>query len=214
MTESATGSRDGSPSATPSRTPSDRAGASRRALAPTELAAWLEAHSGELAGRWYEHVSAGDDRWSSEVAELLQEFLALLVGLIPGCLGPYREQVEPLWREASELYGNVGTARGLAAGEIIEEFQYLREALIRSVHRTPPGGRTASLGLRDTLRLNRIVDSGVTHASVGHTDALFFALFQGSGVPEGPTPELLDEVRQQLGCIRKDHAELESLLRD
>jgi hypothetical protein len=46
---------------------------------------------------------------------------------------------------------------------------------------------------------------GVTHASVGHTDALFFSLFEGSGIPEAPpTAELVDELRQELEGIRQE----------
>ncbi len=65
------------------------------------------------------------------------------------------------------------------------------------------------MGLRDVLRLNRAVDVLVTHASVGHTDALFFALFQSSGVPERLSDDVRYEIRLQLERIR---AGLEEIL--
>jgi len=37
---------------------------------------------------------------------------------------------------------------------------------------------------------------------VGHTDALFFALFQGSGVPERLSDDVRYEIRNQLEAIR------------
>lgn len=113
-----------------------------------------------------------------------------------------------LWRQTAELYGNVGAMRGLAAGEIIEEFQVLRDSLIRLLYADPPPGGLPRVSLREVLRLNRFVDRGVTHASIGHTDSLFFAHFQGTGVPEKLTPDLVDEVRRQLSGIEVEYEAL------
>ncbi len=136
---------------------------------------------------------------------LLEEFLGLLVGMLPTVLGPHRDQAEPLWIRAAELFGATAARRGLAAGEVIEEFQILREAVIRFLYQEPPVSGGARLSLRDVLRLNRAIDRGVTHASVGHTDALFFALFEGSGIPDTPpNGRLVDEVRSQLDELRHD----------
>ena len=111
-------------------------------------------------------------------------FCGLLTRMLPGALGPLREHVEPLWLQTAELFGSVAAQRGLAAGEALDEFQILREVLIRELYADPPAGGRVPLSLRDLLRLNRVIDRGVTQAGVGHADALFFALFQGSGVPE------------------------------
>jgi hypothetical protein len=54
--------------------------------------------------------------------------------------------------------------------------------------------------------LNRFLDSGVTHASIGHTDGLFFALFEGSGVSTVPTAKLVAELDEQLECIEVEWA--------
>ena len=87
----------------------------------------------------------------------------------------------------------------------MEEFQLLREAVIRLLYQDPPLGGRVPLSLREVLRLNRAIDRGVTHASVGHTDAMFFSLFEGSGIPEVPPAEdLVIEVKTQLEVIRKD----------
>ena len=62
----------------------------------------------------------------------------------------------------------------------------------------------ATLSLSEAVRLNRFLDSGVTHASIGHTDALFFAMFQGSGVPKLPPAELIAEVEEQLLALDRE----------
>ena len=42
----------------------------------------------------------------------------------------------------------------------------------------------------------------MTAASVGHTDALFFALFQSSGLPQRMSDDLRYEMREQLQVLR------------
>jgi len=46
----------------------------------------------------------------------------------------------------------------------------------------------------------------VTHASIGHTDGLFFALFHGSGVSTVPTEKLVVELEAQLKCLEVEWA--------
>lgn len=168
-----------------------------------DLAGWLEERASRISERWFAEVTSRGGRWEPELTAFMGSFLALMASMLPHLIGPFRQQVGVLWQEAAELYGSVGAMRGLAAGEIIEEYQFLREALIRLVYADPPDGGPA-LPLREVLRLNRIVDDGVTHASIGHTDALFFALFQGSGVHQTLTPELLGELQDQLEAIRSE----------
>ncbi len=184
----------------------------RRYLEPVELARWVESHRDDLIERWLAGVRGRDNGWSEGLDDLMKAFFELLVSMLPGSLGPLHDQVEPLWVQTAELFGSVASRRGLAAGEVIEEFQLFREVLIRLLFDDPPQNGAARLSLRDVLRLNRIVDRGVTYASVGHTDALFFALFQGSGIPEPPDGELQQEVRDQLQAIRKELAEVDRAL--
>jgi hypothetical protein len=176
-----------------------------RRLEPREFARWLDARRDLLVERWLTELEARSPG-SDPVARSLQtEFFQLLVSLLRDSLGPQREQVDVLWRQTAELYGNVGSMRGLAAGEVIEEFQVLRESLIRLLYADPPWGGRVRVSLREILGLNRFVDRGVTHSSIGHTDSLFFAHFQGTGVPERLTPGLVDEVREQLAGIRTEY---------
>ncbi len=136
--------------------------------------------------------------------ELFHAFMGLFMELLPRMLGPYRDPLEPIWDQAAELYGSFAANRGLAAGEVIEEVQVLREAIMRAIYQDPPRGAMGQMGLREVLRLNRVCDRLVLHASVGHTDALFFALFQGSGVPESLSDDVRWEIRQQLESLRAE----------
>ena len=135
------------------------------------------------------------------VDELLEGFLDVFLRVLPLTLGPLRSPSELLWIQAAQLFGSFAAQRGLAAGEVIEEFRLLRESIIRLLWASPPVSDPNRMALREVLRLNRVIDSGVAHASVGHTDVLFFALFQGSGVPETLTDDARYEIREQLHAI-------------
>jgi hypothetical protein len=184
----------------------------QKKLEPIEFAAWFEQRAGRLAERWLSEIRSRHTRWGSGQDDLLNRFFALLTAMLPASFGPYREQIEPLWRQASELFGSVAAQRGLAAGESVDEFQVLREVLIRELYADPPS-RAVPLSLRDLLRLNRMIDRGVTHSSIGHADALFFALFQGSGVPEYLGEEVTREVTAQLDAIDEEFREVMGLLK-
>jgi hypothetical protein len=136
------------------------------------------------------------------VEELLDAFLEVFLLTLPELMGPLREQLEPIWTEGAELFGSLACSRGLAAGEAVEEAQFLRETIMRLLYQNPPRVSGGAMGLRDILRLNRAVDQLVTHASVGHTDSLFFALFQGSGVPERLSDDVRYEIRSQLENLK------------
>lgn len=185
-----------------------RADRSSRKVSPAEFAVWVEERLPRLVGRWHREILSRYDN-AHGVNGLLEEFLTLLAGFLPAMLSPDRDQVEPIWIRASELFGAVAARRGLAAGEVIEEMQLLREAVIRLLYQDPPMAGRMRLSLREVLRLNRAIDTGVTHASVGHTDAMFFWLFEGSGIPDTPpTGALLEELRSQLDAIRADLVEV------
>ena len=164
---------------------------------------WLELQTEFLSQHWFDEVRHRSTL-DPQMEPLLKRFLGLLTGMIPQAVGYNRAHVDPLWRQAAELYGSLGAQRGMAAGEIVEEFQILRQALIRLVFQASAAPHRAAFSLADALRLNRFLDKGVTHASIGHTDALFFAHFQGSGVPKVPTEQLMKEVEEQLRGIEKE----------
>lgn len=173
-----------------------------------DLAHWVDTHAATITDQWRTAIVSRSGPWPSSIEPLLSRFLELLVSMLPGCLGPQRGHVEPIWLQATELYGSIASLRGLAAGDVIEEVQGLRESLIRRLYDRPPGDGRSVLGLREVLRLNRIVDQGVTQASVGHTDALFFALIEGSGVPAAVTPKILRELEAQVDSLAGEYASI------
>lgn len=184
----------------------------QKKLEPGELARWLEQRADRIRDRWLSDVKSRDSGWNPDVEALTVEFFDLFLDMLPHGLGPFKEHVEPLWLQAAELFGSMASRRGLAAGEVIEEFQILRDAVIRFLYAEPPVAGPLRISLRDLLRVNRFVDRGVMQASVGHTDALFFALFQGTGVSEGLTEETISEVKDQLELIREELRQVEVAL--
>lgn len=178
---------------------------------PMDLADWLEARKGRIAGRWMEALGTGRDR-DKVLADLGPDFCRTLASFLPGVLTAYRHQIEPLWRDASSLFGTVAARRGLSAGEVIEEFHELRDTLLRMLFEEPPSVAGSRLSLREVLHLNRIVDVGVTEASVGHTDLLFFSLIHGSGVPAPMESHDLEEVRDQLRSMESEGVRIMRIL--
>ena len=185
----------------------------QKKIEPVELARWLEERADRIRDRWLSDIENRGPGWSEEVEALTIEFFDLFLSMLPHGLGPYKDQVEPLWMQAAHLFGAMASQRGLAAGEVIEEFQGLRDAVIRFLYAEPPVEGPLRISLRDLLRVNRFIDCGVTQASVGHTDALFFVLFQGGGVSDGLTPVTVAEIREQLAVIREEFLTVERSLR-
>ncbi len=177
--------------------------AGRPVAAPVDLAGWLQDHSAQIAERWAEGLLAARNSWSRAGESLVHMFCRGLVSFLPGMLSPYRTQILPLWSECAELFGSVAARRGLSAGEVIEEFQILREVIVRLMFERPPA-TDRGLQMRDVLQLNRAVDIGVTQASVGHTDLLFFNLVQGSGGPAPLGRDDQDEVSEQIRTLQDE----------
>ena len=181
-------------------------------LEPVELAVWFERHADHIADRWLSEVRTRQPRWVSAHHSFLDRFFRLLAKMLPAGFGPYRDQIEPLWVQTAELFGSVAARRGLAAGEAVDEFQLLREVVIRELYGDPPAAGIP-LSLRDLLTLNRMIDRAVAQASIGHADALFFALFRGSGVPESLDEDVTREVTEQLDGIDEEFRATMRLLR-
>jgi len=169
------------------------------------LGEWLEVQRGFLAKYWFEELLHRVSM-DQEMERILERFLDFLTRMIPAALDHRRTGVDSVWKSAAELYGALGAKRGLAAGDVVEEFQIVRDAVIRILFQAPPARYGAPLSLSDALRLSHFLDCGVTHASIGHTDGLFFALFQGSGVSTVPTAELVTEVEEQLEALEAEWA--------
>lgn len=195
-------------SGTPYGSP-DKARALHRRIGPMELASWLHRRVPHLQERWSEEIRARGLGQGTDVDRVVDRFVSQLVSLLPSLVGPYRDQVQPLWIRASELFGTMAAKRGLAAGEVIEEFHILRELVIRDLYRDPPLGGKVPLSLREILRLNRALDRGVTHASVGHTDALFFQFFEADGDSVTTSvAEVAEEAEAQLDLIGREWQEI------
>jgi hypothetical protein len=105
-------------------------------------------------------------------------------------VGPLRRETKSIWLKVTEEYGRHAAVRGLAAGEVVEELQYLRELLIRFLAPSIAALRPRQ-GMALLLRLNRLVDRGVTMAVVGYTDALVASLLPevDDGRPGRRTPD-------------------------
>jgi hypothetical protein len=133
--------------------------------------------------------------------------LSLLVDIMIEMTGPLRRRLLELWIAACSSYGRAAAERGLAAGEVVEELQHLREILIRDLSEMVTA-LPARQSMAMVLRLNRVLDRGISHAVVGYTDALVETLLNQRGVPvpvEAPVAEDLPARLEQF------EAELERL---
>ncbi len=135
--------------------------------------------------------------------------LRLLVELVTVMTGPRRREANGLWLSASEWYGRTAALRGLAAGEIVEEFQYLRERLIRQLSELVTT-LVPRQSMAAVLSLNRLVDTGTAHAVVGYTDALVESLLERQGIPLGAHETEESEVEDRLAQLEGEFAQLMS----
>lgn len=144
----------------------------------------IRARRDQIVGEWARWVAARTADTPTLSRAVIDRFLALMVDALVETAGPLRRRALELWLAAAEAFGRTSAERGLAAGEIVEEMQHLRELLIRYLSEVitalPPRASLAA-----TLRLNRIVDKGTALAVVGYTDDLIEALFERRGVPVG-----------------------------
>lgn len=129
----------------------------------------------------------------------------LLIDVITQMVGPMRREVRTVWVHVCEHYGRTASARGLAAGEVVEELQYLRELLTRNLAPILAAMR-ARQGMAIMLRLNRVIDKGVAVAVVGYTDALVATLFAQNGVPVSGPGHDQGEVERQLAALEGELA--------
>jgi len=141
---------------------------------------------------------------SSTIARsTVERELRLIIDTIVEMVGPFRRETKTVWFDVCEHYGRVAAARGLAAGEVVEEMQYLRELLTRTLSPVLAAMR-ARPGLAIMMRLNRVLDKGIAVAVVGYTDALVATLFSQNGVPTTETELDEGEVERQLDAIEEN----------
>ncbi len=178
-------------------------------IGTVELTEWLEERVPSLRDLWVQELRGRGLGRDARLEVVVEMFADQIVRLLPGLLGPSRDQLQPLGDRVAELFGAVAAKRGLAAGEAIEEIHALRELVIRDLYRDPPLGGTMPLSLREVLRLNRALDRTVTFTSIGHTDALFFEFFEPdvtSAVLRGE--DVAAEAEEQLVSIRAEVREV------
>jgi hypothetical protein len=128
-----------------------------------------------------------------------ERLLKLIVDLLAHMSGPLRRETDETWFAATELYGRLAAVRGLSAGEVVEELQYLRELLTRDMADIFVA-LPARQQLPTVLRINRVIDRGVANAVVGYTDALVATMFSREGVPV-PTTGHVQSLLAQLDGI-------------
>ena len=131
--------------------------------------------------------------------------LHLLLDVVTEMVGPLRREVKSVWFHSCEHYGRIASLRGLAAGEVVEELQFLRELLIRSLAPVLAAMR-ARQGMAIMLRLNRVIDKGIAVAVVGYTDALVATLFAQNGVPSADGTHDANDVDRQLEALESELA--------
>lgn len=131
--------------------------------------------------------------------------LRVMLDILCEMSGPMRRDAKPIWFQACEHYGRVAAARGLAAGEVVEEIQFLRELLIRNLAPVVAAMR-ARQSMAIMLHLSRVLDNGIAGAVVGYTDALVATLFVHDGVPSRDTDLDGGEVERQLDVIEGELA--------
>jgi hypothetical protein len=114
--------------------------------------------------------------------DLVESEFRLILDSYAAMVGPLRREAKPIWNRVTEFYGRHAAARGLAAGEVVEEMQFLRELLIRHLAPAIATFRPRQ-GMALLLRLNRVVDKGVAMAVVGYTDELVATLLPNEDTP-------------------------------
>lgn len=172
-----------------------------------KLKTWLQEREGDLADRWVQELRTGQDPGDSDGLDILEVMARELVSFLPACFEERREVAVELWQQAAHLYGSLALLRGLAAGEVVDELQLLRGVILRLflTEVTQGEGHPGEpLPLMDLMALNRLLDQGVSRASVAYVDDLFFTHLQGSGVPGGLDEEKKAEIRRQLEGFRQE----------
>lgn len=155
-----------------------------------------------MAARWIEWLGDRVTGTSAASLALVEEEFRLILDLFAVLVGPLRREAKPVWQRVAEQYGRQAAARGLAAGEVVEEMQYLRELLIRYLSPAIAAARPRQ-GMALLLRLNRLVDRGVAMAVVGYTDAMVATLIpQGDGRPDPPPTADPEEERARFASLR------------
>lgn len=157
---------------------------------------------GSLTDAWFDIIERRHAGSQALEPFELRRTLGLIVALLGHMTGSLRRETRDTWFAATELYGRLAEMRGLAAGEVVDELQHLRELLILEL-----GDLIVALPARQQLpavfRVNRACDTGVSNAVVGYTDALVAKMFSRDGVPV-PSADQLSEMLAALGPLERE----------
>jgi len=156
-----------------------------------------------MVEQWAEWLGDRLTATSAIPADLVKHELLLLIDVFATMVGPLRRETKAIWSRAAEQYGRHAAIRGLAAGEVVEEMQYLRELLIRYLAPAIAALRPRQ-GMALLLRLNRLVDRGVAMAVVGYTDELAATLLSASDDGVGRRTPDPTELTQALDSLREE----------
>lgn len=177
---------------------------SGRQSAPTllRIGRGIDAARNVLVRDWLDWLNERQSGGTAIEITALERPLQLIVGLLVHMTGPLRHEAKETWFAATELYGRLAEARGLSAGEVVEEMQYLRELLLLSL-----ADLFVALPVRHQLpallRISRVLDDAVSNATVGYTDALVEKMFSKDGVPV-PTADSVQELLNQIHVLESD----------
>ncbi len=159
----------------------------------------IQAAREDIVAKWARYLAARQEGTIALGVPATERLLRLIVNLLAHMVGPLRREASETWFAATELYGRLAAVRGLSAGEVVEEIQYLRELLTRDLADIFVA-LPARQQLPTLLRINRVLDGGVANAVVGYTDALVATMFSRDGVPV-PTTDHVQELLGQLDVI-------------
>lgn len=176
-----------------------------RASHPTLMAASraIAEQREAMVARWLEWL--GDRVTGTRTAprELVEEEFRLILDVFSALVGPLRRETRPIWQRVAERYGRHAAGRGLAAGEVVEELQYLRELLIRYLAPAIAALRPRQ-GMALLLRLNRLVDKGIAMAVVGYTDQMVATLLPRAEDDDPPKAPDVEGMRRHLLASREE----------
>ena len=155
-----------------------------------------------LVAKWTAWLAGRQPSSTSLDADSTERMVRIIADLLVEMAGPLRREARDTWYAATELYGRLAALRGLSAGEVVEELQRLRELLILELAEFFVA-LPARQQLPTVLRINRVLDSAVSNAVVGYTDALVASMFSREGVPV-PTTDSIQQMIAQLEGIEAE----------
>jgi len=156
----------------------------------------------ELVAKWVAWLAIRQSGSTALDGDTTERMVRIVADLLVEMTGPLRRETRDTWYAATELYGRLAAVRGLSAGEVVEELQRLRELLILELAEFFVA-LPARQQLPTVLRINRVLDSAVSNAVVGYTDALVASMFSREGVPV-PTTDSIQQLVAQLEGIEAE----------